>query len=734
MKKITFLLFLCLLLSQSIQAQAPQGFNYQAVARTSLGVAITSQNIGLQINILQGSAGGTSVYMETFNVTSNNIGLVNVVVGTGTVQSGTFNTINWANGPYYIEVSMDVTGGTSYALMGTQQLMSVPYALYAQSSGTAGAAGATGATGANGANGTNGINGNDGATGATGATGVAGNNGVNGVNGTNGTDGATGATGATGASGTNGVNGSNGLNGTNGAIGATGATGSAGIAGTDGNDGINGATGATGATGLAGSNGLNGANGNNGATGATGGNGTNGTNGTNGATGATGTAGTVIAGGITGQTLYYNGSAWTATSNLYNNATNIGIGTVLPEFKLSVDVDGGIIAKGTFLSGNNLLTNGSGTRMIFYPKKAAFRSGFVGGTQWDDANIGNYSVAMGNTTKASGTNTIALGNLSNATGVGSVAIGTSNTSGGISSFALGFGTTANGDYSTALGNTTSATQNSATAMGANTVASGINSTAMGSNCVASGLSSTAMGGSNLASGSYSTAVGYTTTASGNYSTAMGYTTTASGVNSTAIGSNVSSNLHQGALMLGDFSTATVMTAATDDIFMSRFNGGYKMYSNSALTAGVQLASGGGAWAAVSDRNKKDNFMAIDMEDILQKVASLEITNWNYKAQPKATRHIGCMAQDFYAAFHLDGMSDTTINTLDIDGINMVAIQALKKRTDELNETMKKLSALTNETATLRKEFNELKSENASLRNDMEAIKQKLNLTNLEAKK
>ena len=106
----------------------------------------------------------------------------------------------------------------------------------------------------------------------------------------------------------------------------------------------------------------------------------------------------------------------------------------------------------------------------------------------------------------------------------------------------------------------------------------------------------------------------------------------------------------------------------------------------------------------------ENFISIDKEDILQKVASLEITNWNYKAQPKDTRHIGCMAQDFYAAFHLDGTSETTINTLDIDGINMASIQALAKRTDEL------------------------KTENASLKAELEAIKHKLDALEKNAKK
>lgn len=200
-------------------AQAPQGFNYQAVARNSSGVAVASQPIGLQISLRQTTALGTIVYTETHAVTSNNLGLVNLVVGMGTPVTGTFNTINWGVGPYFIEVSMDITGGTTYSLMGTQQLMSVPYALYS-ANGTPGATGPTGANGTNGATGATGAAGTAGVTGATGATGAAST-----VAGPTGANGATGSVGPTGAAGTNGATGATGATGSVGATGATGATG-----------------------------------------------------------------------------------------------------------------------------------------------------------------------------------------------------------------------------------------------------------------------------------------------------------------------------------------------------------------------------------------------------------------------------------------------------------------------------------------------------------------------------
>jgi len=268
MKKIfSFVILNCFLIVAF--AQAPQGFNYQAVARNSSGIALVSQPIGLQISLLQGTASGTIVYTETHAVTSNNLGLVNLVVGNGTVVTGTFNTINWAAGPYFIEVSMDITGGTTYLLMGTQQLMSVPYALYAENSGS-GAAGATGATGAAGTAGVTGATGLTGATGTAGVTGATGATGLTGATGTAGVTGATGAAGTAGASGTAGVAGATGAAGTAGVTGATGPAGATGTAGVAGATGAAGTAGVTGATGPTGATGTAGATGSVGATGATG--------------------------------------------------------------------------------------------------------------------------------------------------------------------------------------------------------------------------------------------------------------------------------------------------------------------------------------------------------------------------------------------------------------------------------------------------------------------------------
>lgn len=136
MKKIIiFLTFVLIVISTF--AQAPQKMSYQAVLRNAGNGLIVSAPIGMQISVLQGSLNGTIVYKETQTTSSNADGLVSLEIGTGSVVSGTFSSINWANGPYFIKTETDPSGGTNYTISSTSQLMSVPYALYAASSGGA---------------------------------------------------------------------------------------------------------------------------------------------------------------------------------------------------------------------------------------------------------------------------------------------------------------------------------------------------------------------------------------------------------------------------------------------------------------------------------------------------------------------------------------------------------------------------------------------------------------------
>ena len=211
--KLAVLIMLSACILPTAFAQVPQAFNYQAVARDASGSIIANQLVGIRFSILQGSSTGSVIYIEKQFATTNQFGLFTLAIGTGTVVTGTFRSIDWSSGLYWLKVDMDPNGGTSYSSMGTSQLLTVPYAMYAANAGVPGITGPTGATGNDGVAGATGITGNDGATGATGVTGATGNDGATGLTGANG---GTGVTGAAGATGLQGVTGSTGPTGNDG--------------------------------------------------------------------------------------------------------------------------------------------------------------------------------------------------------------------------------------------------------------------------------------------------------------------------------------------------------------------------------------------------------------------------------------------------------------------------------------------------------------------------------------
>ena len=128
-----FLFSILMLVSGAMLSQVPLAFNYQGVARNTMGVPLENQNLGLQISVLQGGPQGTVLYSETHALSTNGIGLFSLEIGRGQTNDN-FSAINWADGQdKWIEIGMDETGGTNYILMGSYQLLTVPYALVAQS-------------------------------------------------------------------------------------------------------------------------------------------------------------------------------------------------------------------------------------------------------------------------------------------------------------------------------------------------------------------------------------------------------------------------------------------------------------------------------------------------------------------------------------------------------------------------------------------------------------------------
>lgn len=273
--------------------------------------------------------------------------------------------------------------------------------------------------------------------------------------------------------------------------------------------------------------------------------------------------------------------------------------------------DGGFASRGDDFVGP-IPMDGTGTRLVWYPGKGAFRAGRVTGTQWNDNNVGMYSVALGYNSRASGDNTFAVGPGSVASQGSAVAIGENNTANSYASITLGY--------------------------------------------------------------------------------------------------HAHSNQRPGSFVFGDFSTPDTIRSGANNQATFRVAGGFRIYTNANLLSGVTIAANGSSWDVVSDRNRKENFLALDGEDLLRRLRGVPVTSWNYVAQGREVRHVGPMAQDWHRALGLSGDS-LTINSGDFDGVNLAAAQALERRTSEQGG---RIEALERENAALRRAAAELEARIARL--------------------
>lgn len=328
--------------------------------------------------------------------------------------------------------------------------------------------------------------------------------------------------------------------------------------------------------------------------------------------------------------------------------------------RLRVDNNGGLVALGQ-LGWGIIPQTGGGERMMWYPYKAAFRAGGVDGTAWDEANIGFYSVAFGNNC----------------------------TAGNISSFAGGDDSKASGSFSFAYGSKDTAT--------------GTASIAMGSNVVSSGFASTGIGFTLRSYGDGSVAMGYRCGALEDYSVAIGYRAVAK---------------NSGSFVITDASTTDSLLSSTNNQFNARYAGGYRLFTNAIKTTGVALAAGGNAWGTISDSTVKERFVPAAPETFLQKLTALRLGSWNYKGQSDpGYRHYGPMAQEIFSAYGKDAYgsigNDTTLNSADMDGLMMILLQGLEKRTSSLQETNNQL----------KEEVGRLRSENEMLQSKLAKLDQ-----------
>ncbi|PQA56330.1 tail fiber domain-containing protein [Siphonobacter curvatus] len=384
----------------------------------------------------------------------------------------------------------------------------------------------------------------------------------------------------------------------------------------------------------------------------------------------------------------------------------------------------------TKASGISSVAIGSGSNAIG-DYSAAFGSGTYA--------RGDYSTALGKETQANGRISLAAGEQALATANGAIAIGTSVKATDSSAVAMGFGTEASGIHATALGQLTTASGRASFAAGASSRATSLASIALGFNAVAIGDGSfaagyragtlapysIALGGNVTALGLSSVAIGASATTRGNYGYAIGNQVESSSNRSMALGNAVGTgDGNEGSFIVGDASSLNTpspyLNTTAPNQFMTRFAGGYQLFTNANASMGVQVLPNGNAWQTISDSTRKENFRAADGASFLKKISQMRLGSWNYKGQEaKQYRHYGPMAQDFYAAFGKDEVGtigeDKSINQADFDGVNLIAIKALIEEVNQLKAENAKLRA-TNE---------DLQKETASLQSDMDWVKKQL---------
>ncbi len=186
---------------------------------------------------------------------------------------------------------------------------------------------------------------------------------------------------------------------------------------------------------------------------------------------------------------------------------------------------------------------------------------------------------------------------------------------------------------------------------------------------------------NVASGAFSMiGGGINNTANGAYSAVPGGAqNTAAGSTSFAAGLRAQAN-HAGAFVWGDSTNSDIASSAPNE-FTARTTGGAVFYTNTAYTTGVAVPAGAGSWSSVSDRAVKRNVKRVEPLSILEHLAGVPISTWNYESQDPSIRHVGPMAQDFHAAFGV-GENERFIATIDADGVALAAIQGLHQLVQE----------------------------------------------------
>lgn len=301
---------------------------------------------------------------------------------------------------------------------------------------------------------------------------------------------------------------------------------------------------------------------------------------------------------------------WIKNGNdIYNsNTRNVGIGTGNPLAKLHV-ADSAVVFTGSVTEPAppptvTIPVQNAGTRMLWYPQKAAFRAGYVNGTNWNKENIGLFSVALGYNTMAAGDHCFAAGKDNYTFGMSSFAFGENNITNGVYSAALGYANAANGIAALSLGWSNQATGNYSVAVGGSNQASGENSIALGSSTVSSGLVSLSSGYNSTASGNYSFAGGNSSESTGQYAFSFGNNNGANNSYAVAFGNNCIS-----ASMYG-FTAGFSNTNNASTAFVFGDNNSSGSTANNALVFGSSCTASQAYGVAIGYNNQSQGQHAV----------------------------------------------------------------------------------------------------------------------------
>jgi len=425
------------------------------------------------------------------------------------------------------------------------------------------------------------------------------------------------------------------------------------------------------------------------------------------------------------------GGAFKVTADSLTAPTTslIGPNELIPGYSIGIT---------SFVVGSDRLDDDSSVitkdnRMLFDKVKGAFRAGTANSSQWDNANRGTYSSALGRNSTASGSNSFAVGNSNTASGEYSVAIGHSNSSAGGESVSIGTSndidigsnnstvvgtsnTIGSGTYACVFGKgNTTGTHNYSTAIGLNNIASGINAIAIGNgNSVSNSTTGTtpvaigqgntininsqwgiAIGKNNTTStGNSPILIGNTNSSgSGHNSVAIGQSNIASSGNTLALGTNATVSQSFSFLWNGDNTSGTSVEhellsseESGSTTFWCSGTGTFRINFGSNAPAAAVNSATGYAWASSSDINLKENLIEHTYSDTLDKIMEMPIYTYNFKESPSGIKCIGPVAQDFNRLFPSD-KDQLSIADRDMCGVALAGVKGVKLGLDSLSNTV-----------------------------------------------